>query len=58
MKIIYLKNVANAVYLLDTGCKLKLHMTFRRLPGRLTRALCTFNSCLMPKRWMLSKTDA
>ena len=27
----------------DTGRKLNVHKTFRRLPGRLLKALCTFN---------------
>ena len=29
----------------DTGCKLKVHKTFRRRAGRLLNVLCTFNSC-------------
>ena len=28
---------------IDIGCKLNLHKTFRRLPGRLLKVLCTFN---------------
>ena len=28
---------------LDTGRKLKVDKTFRRLPGRLLNVLCTFN---------------
>ena len=27
----------------DTGCKLNVHRTFRRRPGRLLNVLCTFN---------------
>ena len=27
----------------DTGRKLNIHKTFRRRPGRLLNALCTFN---------------
>ena len=27
----------------DTGCKLNVHKTFRRRPGRLLNVLCTFN---------------
>ena len=27
----------------DTGCKLNVHQTFRRRPGRLLNILCTFN---------------
>ena len=27
----------------DTGCKLNVHKTFRRRPGRLLNVLCMFN---------------
>ena len=30
-------------YPVETGRKLNLHKTFRRLPGRLLNVLCTFN---------------
>ena len=28
---------------LGTGCKLNIHKTFKRRPGRLLNVLCTFN---------------
>ena len=33
----------NYVSPVETGCKLNLHETFRRRPGRLLNVLCTFN---------------
>ena len=32
-----------ATNLVDTGCKLNVHKTFKRRPGRLLNVSCTFN---------------
>ena len=35
---------------LDTGRKLKVHMTLKRYPGRLMNVLCTFNIRFVPSK--------
>ena len=43
-------NQVSQKYLVDTGCKLNVHKTFRRRPGRLLNVLCAFNLRPVP-RW-------
>ena len=37
--------ISDLAFPVDTGCKLNVHKTFRRRPGRLLHVLCTFNLC-------------
>ena len=46
-------NSTPLVILLDTGRKLNVHKTFRKRPGCLLNALCTFSLCLVFRRMFL-----
>ena len=38
---------------IDTGCKLDVHKTFRRRPGRPLNVLCTFNLHSVSTGWLI-----